>query len=140
MGFTNMHEKLEKEMCWLGSNLECHTIQAGTFIINIVSNHIKQGVSLRVLCVVDTGYELGRSLGDCRSVLKCKVWVAKVRARTHTCDVRSHMWVCVQNDLWNKCAKCVRVGFFSTGHTYTRATTHFSHFLEQNDQIIIFLV
>ena len=33
-------------------------------------NHIKLGVSLRVLyCVVDTGYGLGRSLGDCRPVL-----------------------------------------------------------------------
>ena len=24
-------------------------------------------------------------------------WVAKVRAHTHTCDVRSHVCVCVQN-------------------------------------------
>ena len=28
-----------------------------------------------------------------------KVWVEKVRARTHTCDVRSHMCVCVRNEL-----------------------------------------
>ena len=28
-----------------------------------------------------------------------KIWVAKVRARTHTCDVRSHECVCVRNDL-----------------------------------------
>ena len=28
-----------------------------------------------------------------------KVWVAKVRARTHTCDVRLHVCVCVRNDL-----------------------------------------
>jgi hypothetical protein len=33
-------------------------------------NHFKLGVSLRVLyCVVDTGYGLGRSLGDCRPAL-----------------------------------------------------------------------
>ena len=29
-------------------------------------NHIKLGVSLRVLYMLDTGYGLGRSLGDCR--------------------------------------------------------------------------
>ena len=33
-------------------------------------NHVKLGVSLRVLyCVADTGYGLGRSLGDCRPAL-----------------------------------------------------------------------
>ena len=35
-----------------------------------VRNHVKLGVSLRVLyCVVDTGYGLGKSLGDCRPAL-----------------------------------------------------------------------
>ena len=35
-----------------------------------VRNHVKLEVSLRVLyCVVDTGYGLGRSLGDCSSGL-----------------------------------------------------------------------
>ena len=35
-----------------------------------VRNHVKLGVSLRVLyCVVDTGYGLGRSLRDCRPAL-----------------------------------------------------------------------
>ena len=62
-----------------------------------------------------------------------KVWVAKVRASTHTCDVRSHVCVCVRNDLWNKCAKCVRAGLFSTGHTHTRATTHFPYFPRKTD-------
>ena len=33
-------------------------------------NHVKLGVSPRILyCVVDTGYGLGRSLGDCRPAL-----------------------------------------------------------------------
>ena len=33
-------------------------------------NHVKLGVSLRVLyCAVDTDYGLGKSLGDCRSAL-----------------------------------------------------------------------
>ena len=33
-------------------------------------NHVKLGISLRVLyCVVDAGYGLGRSLGDCRPAL-----------------------------------------------------------------------
>ena len=27
-----------------------------------------------------------------------KAWVAKVRARTHLCDVRSHVSVCVRKD------------------------------------------
>ena len=35
-----------------------------------VRNHVKLGVSLKVLyCVVDTGYGLGRSQGDCRPAL-----------------------------------------------------------------------
>ena len=35
-----------------------------------VHNHVKLGVSLRVLnCVVDTGYGLGRSPGDYRPAL-----------------------------------------------------------------------
>ena len=35
-----------------------------------VRNYVKLGISLRVLyCVVDTGYWLGRSLGDCRPAL-----------------------------------------------------------------------
>ena len=35
-----------------------------------VRNHVKLGVSLRVLyCVVDTGYGFGRSLGDFRPAL-----------------------------------------------------------------------
>ena len=35
-----------------------------------VRNHVKLEVSLRVMyCVVDTGYGLGRSLGDCRPAL-----------------------------------------------------------------------
>ena len=38
--------------------------------MQFVRNHVKLGVSLRVLyCVVDTGYGLGRSLGDCRPAL-----------------------------------------------------------------------
>ena len=36
----------------------------------IVRNHVKVGVSPRTLyCAVDTGYGLGRSLGDCRPAL-----------------------------------------------------------------------
>ena len=35
-----------------------------------VPNHVKLGVSPRILyCVVDTGYGLGRFLGDCRPAL-----------------------------------------------------------------------
>ena len=36
----------------------------------------------------------------------CKVWVAKVRAHTHTCEVRSH--VCVRNPFWKVCGMCMR--------------------------------
>ena len=42
----------------------------------------------------------------------CKVWVAKVRARTHTCDVCSHMCVCVRNPFWKVCGMCVRAAFY----------------------------
>ena len=42
----------------------------------------------------------------------CKVWVAKVRARTHKCDVRSHLWVCVWNPFWKVCGMCVRAARF----------------------------
>ena len=51
------------------------TIRIIFFSINVIGlqfmrNHVKLGVSLRVLyCVVDTCYGLGRSLGDCRSAL-----------------------------------------------------------------------
>ena len=42
----------------------CSTVVKGELRKNIVRNHVKLGVSLRVLyCVVDTGYGLGRSLG-----------------------------------------------------------------------------
>ena len=51
-------------------------------------------------------------------------WVAKARALTHTCDVRSH--VCEKSCVWSVC-----VSLFSTGHTHTRATTHFHYFTVQ---------
>jgi hypothetical protein len=36
----------------------------------LVRNHVKLGVSIRILyCVVDTGYGLGGPLGDCRPAL-----------------------------------------------------------------------
>ena len=38
--------------------------------VKAVRNHVKLGVSLKVLnCVVDTGYGLSRSQGDCRPAL-----------------------------------------------------------------------
>ena len=38
--------------------------------LRIVRNHIKRGVSPRILyCVVENGYGLGGSLGDCRPAL-----------------------------------------------------------------------
>jgi hypothetical protein len=57
-----------------------------------VRNHVKLGVSLRVLyCVVDTGYGLGRSLGDCRPALpKGQKWLRhKLRATFEQTDGRS---------------------------------------------------
>ena len=42
----------------------------GDYVHPIVRNHVKLGISLRVpYCVVDAGYGLGRSLGDCRPAL-----------------------------------------------------------------------
>mgnify|MGYP001352542067 CR=1 FL=1 len=62
-------------------------------------------------------------------------WVAKVRARTHVCDVWSHVCVCVRNDFSNMCAMCVRAGTFKLVTHHKRATrtfgvlTLFPHFL-----------
>ena len=39
-----------------------------------------------------------RGLDGDNTCLKIKAWVAKVRARTHVCDVRSHVCVCVRKD------------------------------------------
>ena len=56
------------------------------YLFDAVCNHIKLVVSLRVLyCVVDTGYGLGRYLGDCRPALtkgrKYQIWLKhKLRA------------------------------------------------------------
>ena len=55
-------------------------------LVKVVRNHVKLGVSLRVLyCVVDTGYGLGRSLGDCRSALPKgrKYQMVKTQTETH---------------------------------------------------------
>ena len=62
------------------------------------------------------------SLKKCTRLLKFKVWVAKVRARTHTCDVRSHVCVCVRKGFKNMCAMCVRAGIFKLVTHHTRAT------------------
>ena len=44
-------------------------------------NHIKLGVSPRIqYCVVDTGYGLGGSLGDCQKVESTKWLRHKLRA------------------------------------------------------------
>ena len=52
----------------------------------LVRNHVKLGVSLRVLyCVVNTGYGLGRSLGDCRPALPKgrKYQMVKTQTNSH---------------------------------------------------------
>ena len=52
----------------------------------VISNHDKLGVSLRVLyCLVDTGYGLGRSLGDCRHALPegRKYQMVKTQTESH---------------------------------------------------------
>ena len=41
-----------------------------------------------------------------------KVWVAKVRVRTHTCDVQSHVCICVRNPFWKVCEMCLRAACF----------------------------
>ena len=53
---------------------------------------------------------------------KCKTWVAKVRAGTHTCDVRLHVCMCVRKGIKNMCAMCVRAGIFKLVTHHTRAT------------------
>jgi hypothetical protein len=49
-------------------------------------NHVKLGVSLRILyCVVDTGYGLDRFLGDCRPALPKgrKYQMVKTQTESH---------------------------------------------------------
>ena len=63
-----------------------------------------------------------------------KVWVAKVRARTHTCDVRLHVCVCVRNPFSKVCEMCVRAARFQA----CDVRLHFAHFLEQNGKKMAF--
>ena len=57
--------------------------------IKIVRNHVKLGFSLRILyCVVDTGYGLGRSLGDCRPELPKGRKYQMVKTQTESHDRR----------------------------------------------------
>ena len=59
-----------------------------------------------------------------------KVWVAKVRARTHMCDVRSH--VCVRNPFWKVCGMCVRAALFLTCDVRPHFCTLFGTKLPEN--------
>ena len=62
------------------------TYRAEVLTIFGVRNHVKLGVSLRVLyCVVDTSYGLGRSLGDCRPALPKgrKYQMVKTQCQSH---------------------------------------------------------
>ena len=55
-----------------------------------VRNHVKLGVSPRILyCVVDTGYGLGGSLGDCRSALPKGRKYQMVKTQTESHDWRT---------------------------------------------------
>ena len=58
-----------------------------------VRNHVKLGVSLRVpYRVMDTGYGLGRSLGDCRPAL-LKGWKYQmVKTQTESHNRRQIVW------------------------------------------------
>ena len=73
-----------------------------------------------------------------------KGWVAKVSARTHTCNVQAFVWV--QNPLWKVCAMCVRAACFQACHchnSYIRrgiCDCTFAHFLEQNSKKMPFFV
>ena len=57
--------------------------------ILFVHNHLKLGVSPRILyCVVDTGYGLGGSLGDCRPALPKGQKYQMVKTQTESHDRR----------------------------------------------------
>ena len=57
--------KLWKKCTFFGYTFDYPKIEL-TITLKLVRNHVKLGVSLRVLyCVVDTDYGVGRSLGDC---------------------------------------------------------------------------
>ena len=67
--------------------------QRGNISFEVVRNHVKLGVSLRVLyCVVDTGYGLGRSLGDCRPALPKGRKYQMVKTQTESHDRRPVVW------------------------------------------------
>ena len=52
--------------------------------IKVAHNHIKLGVSLRVLyCVVDTGYGLGRSLGGLQTCIARKYQMVKTQTENN---------------------------------------------------------
>ena len=78
--------------------------------------HVNLGVSLRVLyCVVDNGYMLGRSLGDCRPALPKVQKYQMVKTQTE-----SHVWRPV---VWTN--RWQIVGFFS--FEVCRGTTGICH-------------
>ena len=57
-------------------------LEIGSFVMNFKSG----GFSLRVpYCVVDTGYELGRSLRDCRATLEEGRKYQMVKTQTESC-------------------------------------------------------
>ena len=60
-------------------------------------------------------------------IVLAKVWTAKVRGRTHTSDVRSHVCMCVRNPFWKVCEMCVRADLFWA----CDVRSHFAHYLGQ---------
>ena len=68
--------KIEKKVYFIAlkrkylANDSMQCLKSHVIVLKTVCNHVKLGVSLRVpYCVVDAGYGLGRSLGDCRPAL-----------------------------------------------------------------------
>ena len=75
---------------------------------------------------------LSRNLPKVLYMVFCKVWVAKVLAHTHTCNVRSHVCVCVRNPFWKVCGMCVRAALFWACDVWSHFCTllhTFTHFL-----------
>ena len=63
------------------------------FTFSRVRNHVKLGVSPRVLyCVADTGYGLGRSLGDCKPALPKGQKYQMVKTQTESHVRRPIVW------------------------------------------------
>ena len=137
----NIHQGTSKHVkvhfCW--DNLGSRTLCSSGKWTAILKNKTKTFCFQFFMCHVTPGGPWKSFLIFFHSIwpkiLKIiKVWVAKVRAHTHTCDVRSHVCVCVRNPFCKVCGMCVRASRFLV----CDVRPYFCTLLEQNCQKMLF--